>query len=159
MRLLIRSSQYDGQSPPHFGKIPGELQVEAAKFRAQATILSLAFRRHKRASKRDKDLCTKILKKAGKYNILLTKNNSMNTWGVMSPKIFEEIGRRDILNHWDILPIACNSCDYSIRLDTRKLQEQQQKDTQSLSLAILTTYILNGEILRHGLPGGKSSDN
>lgn len=63
----------------------------------------------------------------------------------MTPIIFEDIRQRNILCTSDILAIAANCCDYSERLNTKKLQEEEE----SLSLAILTMCIQNGEILRH----------
>ena len=76
----------------------------------------------------------------------------------MSPAIFKDIGRRRISDSWILLPIVCNSCDYSERLDTRKLRERQLEDGGGLSLAILATYIRNGEILLHGSTQGRCFD-
>lgn len=159
MQLLIRSSQYYAHGQIHmFGVIPGELQVQAANFRTAATVFCLAFLQQTGISEDDRSRSTEVLKKAGKYNILLAQNNLGRTLEAMSPVIFEDIGRRKITDSWDILAIACNCCDYSKRLDTWKLQQQQQEDGRSLSLAILTTYILNGEILRHDSTCGESLD-
>jgi hypothetical protein len=156
MKLLIRSSQYHTQTQfPKFGVIPGELQVQAANFRTEATVFCLAFLRQSGISEDYRSRIAEILKRAGKYSILLTQNNLVRTLEAMSLVIFDDIGRRNITDVWDILAIACNCCDYSKRLDTRKLQQQQWKDGSSLSLAILTTYILNGEILRHDWTSGE----
>jgi hypothetical protein len=63
----------------------------------------------------------------------------------MSSTIFADVGRRNIRDAPDILAIAANCCDYSVRLKTLSL-----KDTKcSLSLCILALYLLNGEILRN----------
>jgi hypothetical protein len=152
MRLLIRSSQSRYlRSSMGFGDIPGELEVGAAGFRREATRFCLAFRQRTGISKEEKSLCAEILKKAGKYSILLRRNNAGKTLKAMSPTIFEDIRQRNASRTLDILAIAANSCDYSERLDTKKLQEEKE----SLSLAILTMYILNGEILRHDSTAGE----
>ncbi|KAF2175605.1 hypothetical protein K469DRAFT_702140 [Zopfia rhizophila CBS 207.26] len=153
MRLLIRSSQshHLKSSSMRFGNIPGELEVRAVDFRKEATRFCLAFRQRAGISEEKKSRCTRILKKAGKYNILLPRITAGRALKAMSPTIFEDIGRRNILCISDILAIAPNSCDYSERLNTKKLQEEDE----SLSLTILTIYILNGEILRHDSTAGK----
>lgn len=146
MRLLIRSSQSRYlRSTMGFGNIPGELEVGAVDFRKEATRFCLAFRQRTRISEEEKSLCAEILKKAGKYNILFPRNTVGRTLKAMSPTIFEDIRLRNVSRTPDLLAIAANSCDYSERLNTKKLQEEEE----SLSLAILTMYILNGEILRH----------
>jgi hypothetical protein len=114
---------------------------------------SLAFCQRAGISEVEKGLCAGILKKAGRYNILLTGNAAGTTMKAMSPTIFEDIGQRKISRASDIIAIAANSCDYSERLSTKKLQEEEE----SLSLAILTMYILNGEILRHDPTAGEHS--
>lgn len=154
MRLLIRSlAHYGHRKILLFSDVTGELQVRAAAFRTKATTFCLAFLQHTRVSEDEKRQCLKILERTGKYNVLLTRNGTLKTLEAMSPVIFKDIGKRGISQNWDILPIASNTCDYSMRLDTRKLQKQPQEDGKSLSLAILTTYILNGEILRHESKG------
>ena len=162
MRLLIRSSVYYGRNQSnYFGDIPGELQVVATDFRTEATTLCLAVCEHPQVSADDKHRCAEVLKRAGKYTILLTQEGTLlgKTLKAMSPVIFRDIGNRGISDEWDILPIASNTCDYSERLDTRKLQVRQQEHEKSLSLAILTTYILNGEILRHDSTQDKCFDS
>ncbi|ERF74440.1 hypothetical protein EPUS_06618 [Endocarpon pusillum Z07020] len=153
MRLLIRSSQSTRlkSSSMGFGNIPGELEVGAVEFREEATRFCLAFRQRAGVSEGEKNKCTEILKKAGKYNILLPRNTAGMTLEAMSPTIFEEIGRRNMEYTSDILAIAPNACDYSERLNTNKLQQERE----SLSLSILTLYVLNGEILRHNSPPRK----
>jgi hypothetical protein len=120
MRLLIRSSQsqFLKSLSMGFGNIPGELEVGAVDFRKEATRFCLAFRQQAGVSEGEKRRCTEILKKAGKYNILLPRNTAGRTLKAMSPTIFEDIGRRSITCTSDILAIAPNSCDYSERLKT-----------------------------------------
>lgn len=148
MVLLIRSSSYQESALSDvFGYLPGELQIKATDFRDAATRLCLALVRRRDISTRDRRRCRIVLRKASKYNILWTKGTT-GMLRAMSPLIFDEIGRRKITKAWDLLPIVCNACDYAVRLDVRRLQECP--DLGSLSLAALTTYILNGEILDHG---------
>jgi len=154
MRLLIRSSQSRRQRSSMLGNVPGELKLSAVNFRKESTRFCLAFRQQTGISEEEKGRCAEILKRAGKYNILLPQQTAGRTLKGMSPTIFEDIGQREISCPWDILAIAANSCDYSERLNTQKLQEEEE----SLSLAILTIYILNGEILRHDLIVGKHLD-
>jgi hypothetical protein len=145
MRLLIRSSvlKYPSSSLVDFGDIPGELELSVVRFREQATRFCLAVCQHAQISRIQRSHCRTILQRAGKYTILLPQKNAGKILEAMSPTIFGEIGRRNITCISDILAIASNSCDYSIRLDLKKFRRNER----SLSLAILTTYLLNGEIL------------
>ena len=155
MRLLIRSSQARYQSSSKlFGNVPGELKLSAVKFREKSTRFCLAFREQSGISEEEKSRCAEILKRAGKYNILLLQQTAGSTLKGMSPTIFEDIGQRNTKFPLDKLVIAANSCGYSERLNTRILR----KEKESLSLAILTIFILNGEILRHDSNAGKHLD-
>ncbi|KAF7502403.1 hypothetical protein GJ744_005855 [Endocarpon pusillum] len=117
MCLLIRSSQSHRlqSSSMGFGNIPGELELRAVDFRKQATRFCLVFRHRAGVSESEKSLCTEILKRAGKYNIMLLRNTGRNL-KAMSPTIFRDIGRRNIICASDILIIASNCCDYLVRL-------------------------------------------
>lgn len=48
----------------------------------------------------------------------------------------------------DILAITANCCRYTIRLDAKILNDTRE----SLSLAVLTMFMVNGEIVRHDVP-------
>lgn len=61
----------------------------------------------------------------------------------MSPAIIADVEDRGITNPWDRIAIVANCCAYPLRLDIRKLQHEGH----SLSLSMLATYLLNGEIL------------
>jgi hypothetical protein len=143
MRLLIRSSQWCHLNQAKFGSTPGELELKAVEFRKAATRFCLALHRAEIQSV-NRDRCKSILRRAGRYSILLAQNRYPKYVDPMSPTILRELGTRNMSNIEDILAIAANSCDYSERLNPKKLQDTGT----SLSLALLTLYLLNGEILR-----------
>jgi Heterokaryon incompatibility protein (HET) len=131
------------------GDLPGELEVNSAKFRRESTLFCLAYLR-KRGHEWQPGIaaCEQILQKAASYKILYeyprcTRKGRKQQ--AMSPTIFADIGRRNITNASDILPIAANCCDYSVRLNTLSLRNTRC----SLSLCILALYLLNGEITRN----------
>lgn len=145
MRLLIRSSQRPGLDSPEFGDIPGELEFSAVDFRKAVTLFCLAYRDRMNISGAERSQCTNVLKKARRYDVLLTGGANRKRLMIMSPTILQEIGLRKMTNIGDILAIAANSCQYSNRLDPEVLK----KRGSSLSLALLTLYMSNGEIMRY----------
>ena len=64
----------------------------------------------------------------------------------MSPTILADIGARGITEPWDRLAIVGNCCNYDIRLNANELSDRKF----SLSLALLTQHLLNGEIVNNG---------
>ena len=127
--------------------IPGELQVNSATFHEQSTLYCLAFLRE--ATERwqnGRAKCKEILKRAGKYSVLYQHGHSAGLGTArkaMSPFIFSDIGSRKISVASDLLAIAANCCDYSVRLNTKSLGGT----SCSLSIAVLALYLLNGEII------------
>lgn len=71
----------------------------------------------------------------------------------MSPSIIVSIEKRKLSKPWNRLAIIANCCQYPVRLDDTELA----KKGQSLSLAILAFFLLNGEILHNGLNQKPSS--
>lgn len=63
----------------------------------------------------------------------------------MSPAIFEDISTRGITVPSDILAMAANCCRYITRLSSKVLNDSEE----SLTLAILTFFLINGARLRH----------
>lgn len=129
--------------------IPSELQVNSADFHEQATAFCLAFRQKVGAEWQGAhSKCEDILSRARKYNLLYQYGDFAGqelARKAMSPFIFTDIGNRHISEASDLLAIAANCCDYSIRLNTKSL-----KGTScSLSISILALYLLNGEIIRN----------
>ncbi|KAI1504459.1 heterokaryon incompatibility protein-domain-containing protein [Biscogniauxia marginata] len=126
------------------GTLPGEICIKSTDFRREATKFCLAYRKKRGAE----SICNKILKTAGKYNVLLGEEYSPGPYSItrsMSPTILADIGRRGILKESDRLAIAANCCGYTTRLDTNSLN----KNCKSLSLSMLALYLLNGEIIEN----------
>ena len=125
------------------GDLPGELCVNSAKFRERATEFCLAYQKQQEHG-HGEETCKTIIDRAGKYTALLRRTNKDRDriWKPMSPTIFADIGSRDITNCSDSLAIAANCCRYPVRLDTHKLSSKNY----SLSLCLLTLWLLNGEI-------------
>ncbi|OAP61266.1 hypothetical protein AYL99_03467 [Fonsecaea erecta] len=99
----------------------------------------------------------RILQRAGKYTVTLQDRQADDDMYTvrrsMSPSIFADVGAREAGRSSDRLAIVANCCDYSVRMNTKRLQNSPL----SLSLALLTLYVLNGEILMNGEGGGSSS--
>lgn len=129
--------------------IPSELQVNSADFHEQATVFCLAFRQKVGDEWQGAHgKCEDILSRARKYNILYEQGELAGrelARQAMSPSIFTDIGNRNISEASDLLAIAANCCDYSIRLNTKSLKGT----SYSLSISILALYLLNGEIIRN----------
>ncbi|KXX74207.1 Heterokaryon incompatibility protein 6, OR allele [Madurella mycetomatis] len=136
-----------------FGQTPGEIEVRPLNFRCCVTELCLALSRQ--ADEAVRDRCSEILKHARRYTFLhRTERLSAGLNSVvhaMSPAIFEDIASRRITMPSDILAIAANCCRYVTRLDAEKLNRMGA----SLSVAILTLFLMNGEILRHDVQPGE----
>jgi hypothetical protein len=147
MCLLIPHNISDiGQrAREYFGNIGGELKVYSANFRAQTTLFCLAYLETYGKSCHDgQSACEEILKRACSYKIKFRHPGS-GKGKAMSSIIFADIGRRKITNGEDIIPIAANSCRYSVRLAHKRLLATGH----SLSLCILALYLLNGEIVKN----------
>ena len=143
--LKKRKCRYD-----IFGNIQDELQVQSSHLSRQATRLCKAFEYTTgiQTTQEEKRVIKYIMSRLGRYTILLEESESM------SPAIIADVEARGITDPWDRLPIVANCCDYPVRLDTRKLQQNRH----SLGLSMLTMYLLNGEILHNGTPRGSASN-
>jgi hypothetical protein len=127
------------------GNARGELCINSAKFRKEATKLCLAYQSQ---TEDQMTVCNFVLEKAGKYNVLLQEVDIEGNGIIrksMSPSIIAEIGARNLLNPWDRLPITGNSCRYSVRLDIEALSGKGH----SVSISMLALCLLNGEILNN----------
>ncbi|KAI0482309.1 heterokaryon incompatibility protein-domain-containing protein [Xylariaceae sp. FL0804] len=128
-----------------FGTLPGELCIKSTEFRYHATQFCLSYRRKNTAAA---PTCDNILRRAGKYNVLLREEYSPGPHAIcrsMSPTIFADIGRRDITHASDRLAIAANCCGYLTRLNAAALNRERC----SLSLSLLALFLLNGEIVEN----------
>ncbi|KAK0303173.1 hypothetical protein LTR82_017647 [Friedmanniomyces endolithicus] len=141
MHLLIRCKP-GVEAKYKFGILRGELCVNAADFREQATLFLLAFKQetdHKLSKK-----CAKMLKRFGKYNVQYHFQHDARR-KAMSPRVFADIQRRGLEQPFDHLPIAANSCDYALRF----VSQQMLTRGFSVGLCLLAMFLLNGEILRN----------
>ena len=149
MTLLIPCSLLlsDVPTKDELCSIPGELQVKSVVFHEQSTLFCLAFlQKTGEEWQGSHTKCKDILGKAGKYNLLYQHGylaGQGSARKAMSPFIFTDIGNRDISVAPDLLAIAANCCNYSIRLNTKSLEST----SHSLSMSILALYLLNGEII------------
>ncbi|RYC58960.1 hypothetical protein CHU98_g7257 [Xylaria longipes] len=131
-----------------FGKTAGEIEVRPLNFRTEVTVFCLALCQH--ADRAVQDRCDQILKQARRYTFLYRSKHTAGPGSVikaMSPAIFEDISVRGITVPSDTLAIAANCCRYVTRLNSQDLNVLKA----SLSIAILTLFVLNGEILRHDI--------
>ena len=129
-----------------FGKTAGEIEVRPLNFRTEVTNFCLALYRY--VDKAGQDRCSEILRYARRYTFLYRSKYAAGPSSViqaMSPAIFEDIGTRGITVPSDILAITANCCRYLTRLDSHVLNDINE----SLSIAVLTLFVINGEILRH----------
>lgn len=127
---------------PELGNLTGELCINLANFREEATRLCCVYQ-----AVAGFEAAQVILEKAAKYNILLReKGKEGNEWirTSMSPFIIADIGGRKLERCWDRLPITGNCCRYSVRLNTDALRK-----SHSLSISLLAYFLLNGEILNN----------
>lgn len=149
MELLIPHSPSLEKMKREFGglgRLKNDLCVKSSILREKATGVAKTYRHHQDYE----SLCRKILERAGKYNIQLSKiDRSGNTTidKPMSPVIFSNVIRREAKIQSDRLAVIANCCGYPIRLNTKI----QKEESASLSLAMLAIYLLNGEILRNGV--------
>lgn len=152
MRLLIPHSSglYKQNDTEVFGNTANELVVSASGFRAQTTRFCIAYlgcdSLTRKASRRR---CLLILKRAKSYMMLRKYGWQINDPGrglVMSTRILADLCRRSGSIPSDMLAIMSNSCGYAARLQSKQLEAE---GFNSLSLAILALFVLNGEILQN----------
>lgn len=128
-----------------FGDLKGELVINSIRFSKALTNLCSVFNRSN-PPEWQAEVASQITSRAGRYSALLERRSSM------SPTIIADVGKRDVTNHPDRLPISANCCSYNIRLDSDKLDKKRH----SLSVAILALFLLNGEIFSE-VPGDTTS--
>ncbi|KIW97349.1 uncharacterized protein Z519_02741 [Cladophialophora bantiana CBS 173.52] len=142
-----------------FGVLEGELCVNSANFRQEASQLCLAYMNQRRRQGRLEEAVKRVLQRAGKYTVTLQDLRAEDSMYAvrrsMSPSIFADVGAREAGRCVDRLAIVANCCAYSVRLRTKTLQD----GNYSLSLALLTLYLLNGEILMNSGSSAAPLDN
>ena len=147
MTLLIPLDPSITQARGQWCSIPGELQVNSVEFHEQSTLFCLAFLRKRGEEwQGGRKKCGDILNRAKRYSVLF-EHGDLVGHGIarkaMSPSIFKDIGSREISVASDLLAIAANCCNYSVRLNTKSLGST----SCSLSISVLALYLLNGEII------------
>lgn len=120
-----------------FGNLAGELIISSIRFSKTLTDLCSAFIRSTPTGPKA-EVAQGILSTAGRYSALLEKGSSM------SPRVIADVRSRDVTHHPDRLDIFANCCSYNVRLDKQVLV----KERFSHSLAILVSFLLNGEIFK-----------
>jgi hypothetical protein len=148
MWLLIRHAQGldKTRAPKEIGCLPGELVVKSHKLRTYATLFCLALCRRLDQRPCVKTACEKVLRKAGKYDLLHRYGGSRwNIQSTMTIKILKDLDKRDISVPSDLLAIAANVCGYNVRI----MAANKNTPKLSLSLGILTLCVSNGEIIRN----------
>ena len=136
------------------GDLEGELCITSADFRSQATKFCMDYKRNRQFE----TMCNKILERAGKYNVQLQERDNEGNPTIrqsMSPTIFSNVGKRNITVESDRLAVIANCLDYSVRLDTNKMDEKKY----SLGIAMLALFLLNGEILMNNDSQGALGNN
>lgn len=151
MHLLIsHSSTLESQKCSYsslFGSIPGELRINSVDFHMVTARFALAFVPTTDDEKKAKET---VLRRAPKYTWLL---QNMDVGGcnvaakAMSHRIIEDIKDRNLDKHLDRLAVVANCCQYSTRLNGQKLKDK----VHSVSLSMLSLFLLNGEIIHNGL--------
>ncbi|KAK5624462.1 hypothetical protein RRF57_000178 [Xylaria bambusicola] len=136
----------DVSNRPLLGTLPGEICIKSTDFRTYATQFCL---RYKQKQPEKEGICNRILKTAGRYNLLLQDSHVPAAYSSisrsMTPTILADISQRGIFAESDRLAIAANCCGFTVRLDTSALN----KRGSSLSLSMLTLCLLNGEIIEN----------
>lgn len=141
MRLLIphdlKLKKLKAKYRRLFGNLKGELIIESTQFSKALTDLCSAFKRSTTRRGQIKKV-DGILSKAGRYSVLLERETSM------SPRVIADVGSRDVSYPSDRISIIANCCSYNVRLK----EEDLLKERFSHSLAILVSFLLNGEIFK-----------
>ncbi|KAK6431493.1 hypothetical protein LTR95_012347, partial [Oleoguttula sp. CCFEE 5521] len=124
-----------------FGILRGEICFNAAKFREQATLFLLAFKRGNQPKQLRK--CAKMLKRFGKYSVLYHFQHGTRR-KAMSPRIIADVQPKGLRDEYDRLPILAKSCNYGIRMSPPR----QAIGGYIFGLWLLAMYLLNGKLLR-----------
>ncbi|OTB15402.1 hypothetical protein K445DRAFT_301441 [Daldinia sp. EC12] len=131
-----------------FGEVYEELSIKSVDFSFEATRFCAAFRNTQNPTLDESLKIVSILSRTEKYTETLQESEPMY------PAIIANIEARGVTNPWDRIPIVANCCDYPVRLDIQKLE----KENHSLSLSMLATCLLNGEIFYNKPSGDPESD-
>lgn len=147
--LLPHYPHVDMNQGYSFGKIVGEVEISAVKFRTQVTRFCLAYMRKQGFNWQEGTArCKVFLESVGQHKLInefKKENDQKYQTGALTWRIISDLKHRRLQNAWEILAIIANCCGYSRRLDAEELQ----KLGCSLSSAVLALVLLNGDILRN----------
>jgi hypothetical protein len=112
----------------------------AVQFRAQAThfLPALKWEANRKSAKK----CTTMLKIFGRYDIQYRFEHDAKK-KAMSPRIFDDMQRRNVGRSFDRLPIVTNSCHHAVRYASQRMSE----GNHDVKLCMLTMNLLNEELL------------
>jgi len=149
MLLLPHYPHVDRAQGCNFGNISGEIRIPAVHFRIQVTKFCLAHMRKQGVRWQEGTArCKMLLAVAGQHRLInefrKEEDRKFRT-GALTWQIINDLKHRRLQNPWEILAIIANCCGYSVRLNATSLQALGC----SLSAAVLTLLLLNGEILRN----------
>jgi hypothetical protein len=130
-----------------FGDLKGELVILSFQFSEALTEICSAFIAWSAEDDPQQEVAHRILSRAGRYAKFLEERHSM------SPRVIADVVSREVTKYPDRLPIIANCCSYSTRLDNNMLARKGC----STSLAILVSFLLNGEIF-YFEPDGRPGD-
>jgi hypothetical protein len=149
MTLLIRHPQFlevKKQEYGIFSNLPKELCIKSVDFSEASTEFCLAVQAQIPQRDDISHHTKSILQALGKYNVLLDRSMSM------TPRLIADIQTRGLSDAWDKVAIIANCCQYAVRINHKEIQTPK-----SLSVSILATCLLNGEILHNGFQEDPSS--
>ena len=145
-----------------FGKLTtsGDLILSSYEFRTEATMFVLAYvcTAKRKQERFDQGICRQVLTIAGKYTLLAKHGRHLDLdvrGKSMSTLVLSDLGRKHYTLPSDILNIAANCNLYPQVMNTTSLD----KLGDSLSIATLTMWFLNGEIFRNNDLGGPTNNN
>jgi hypothetical protein len=146
LKLLIRHNLERGRCVhPKLAGVEGEVRVLAIKFRDRATKFLSDLISKNPAREELRKTCESLLHTFRRYNVIAEITKSA-MGRAMSSSVLGDLGRRNISECYDFLPIAANVCDYDLRLRSYALSENL---THSVGLCALTMYLMNGEIFHN----------
>ncbi|KAF2258418.1 hypothetical protein CC78DRAFT_537790 [Lojkania enalia] len=153
--LVPHSADIDKSGHHGFGNIEGELLIKLPEFKQAVTLFCIAARPNK-------IYIEQWMRKAKQYNIWNKRiyrttppapqtssstTQTISSYPTTTLSILEGICHRDIAKEEDRIAILANAAKFSTRIDISP-SSQLLSSPHSLSAALLTLILLNGEILK-----------
>ncbi|USP79095.1 hypothetical protein yc1106_06369 [Curvularia clavata] len=176
--LIPHSAELQKSGRYNFKKLPGELVIQLMDFRQTVTMFCLAWAKGKMrwpcteilAKVKQYNICNKIIKTKpstsqhqhqwnfgssnSSFDSAVAELNSQPSsskdysYPTTTVGVLEDIASRSLENESDRIAIVSNALKCKKRLNTRDGSPLLKPDTYSLSAALLTVILLNGEILK-----------